>query len=829
LNRHHGTAARSLGLLLVALSISPAIWPQSGTLKGRVIDATSLEPVGNAIVSTDGFRTKTSDDGGFTLELPPGTWNLSFTADGYFEHTLSLEATPDLLREVEIALLAVGSFEENVEVRAVSPKSREPSAEPVGPQEVMRVAGSLDNVFRTVQTLAGVAATEDFGSRLSVRGGEPDQNLTMMDGVEVHNPFRLFGLTSAFNPETVNFFELTAGGFSAKYGDRLSSILIVENRPGTRARKFSGSVAASFTDANLVFEGALPGSTTGSWLFTARRTYYDLVADRITNEDFPSFADLQGKVDLDVGRGTLSLFAMRSRENTNFTFEDDAEPDDFGTIINDAGNDLVSAAYDTTIGERGSSRTVLSWYRNRDGLDLNGQVQNDSKRSNAPDDDGAFGISRIEFDRFLTVEDVTLRQELSFLASDHHFLETGFELHRLDTELKFESSGDRNTSEANGSSIRGGVGLPDFVESALASNRVGAFVQDQIAVGTRWTISPGIRFDWAEANRRATLSPRFQATFQLDPKTRVKGAVGRYTQSPGYEKLIQSDFFIDLTDAAALDLAHQASTHFIVGFARQVTPAISARVEGFYKDYDDLIVGALETDRERLERIASYDFPPELRGSIPTDPIITSRPENDAGGSAYGFDVFVKKEPRAASDKLAGWLSYTFSRAERDAYQRRYAFDYDRRHSLNLVANYRFATKWTLAATARLASGFPYTSPLGLRVAATPSPTDPDRLIPETDSEGRYIYETDLGGTDNLNEARLPFYARVDLRGTWRPGGESGDFEVYFEVINALNRDNAVRIESHLEHDPTSDMPAIRAVPAEGFPLLPSFGIRFRF
>ena len=77
-------------------------------------------------------------------------------------------------------------------------------------------------------------ATADFDSRIAVRGGGPDQNLTVMDGVEIHNPYRLFGLTSAFNPETVENFELTAGGFSPKYGDRLSSLLVVENRAGTR-------------------------------------------------------------------------------------------------------------------------------------------------------------------------------------------------------------------------------------------------------------------------------------------------------------------------------------------------------------------------------------------------------------------------------------------------------------------------------------------------------------------------------------------------------------------------------------------------------------------
>ena len=109
----------------------------------------------------------------------------------------------------------------------------------LAPAAVQRVAGAGDNVFHALQTLPGVSATEDWGSRLSVRGGGPDQNLTVMDGVEIHNPYRLFGITSAFNPEITDRFELTAGGFGAKYGDRLSSILLVDNRQGTTTRRLA--------------------------------------------------------------------------------------------------------------------------------------------------------------------------------------------------------------------------------------------------------------------------------------------------------------------------------------------------------------------------------------------------------------------------------------------------------------------------------------------------------------------------------------------------------------------------------------------------------------
>ena len=816
--------------LLLATSNVMAQTDSSKVLHGRVIDGQSSQGVRGAAVEAQPARTVTDEGGRFVVELPRGTWVFTISAPGYLDQTVTVEVGHRALRELEVSLLQIGEYSETVEVVAPRPRRLETSAAEIEPQEVLRVAGSLDNVFRTVQTLPGVAATEDFGSRLSVRGGEPDQNLTIMDGVEVSNPYRLFGLTSAFNPETVERFELTAGGFSAKYGDRLSSILIVENRAGNSDKRFSGSTSVSFTDANVILEGGLPGDDIrGSWLVTARRTYYDLVAEPIVGENLPSFGDLQAKLNLGVGdNATLSIFGIRSREDTDFNIVEDDKPGEFGNIVNDAGNDLVSVSLDAQIGFRTNSRTIFSWYRNQDFLDFDGRVQNEAKRSNAPGDE-AIGFSRINFNRFLSVEDLALRQEFSFIAGDENFIETGFEFHRLETALNLQALGDRNNTEANGSSIRGGAGLPDSLNSELPANRVGVWLQDQVILNPSWTLEPGIRFDWSEANGRGTVSPRFTALYRINPSTLLKGAFGLYTQSPGYEKLIQSDFFIDLSDASALDLAHQRSTHFIAGLERDVSVGVTARVEGFYKTYGDLIVGRLETNQERLERVSRYDFPPELRDEIPTAPIITSNPSNDASGSAYGFDFYLSKTATTRESRLAGWLSYTWTRAERDAYSRLYPFDYDRRHSLNLVTSYRLSRTWTLALTGRVASGFPYTPPLGVRVAAIEDPSDPERLLPETDINGLLVYEANLGDTQNLNTGRLPFYARFDVRASWRPGGDTGDFELFLEVINVLNRDNAVFLEPRLEYDPTSDVPRVNETPSEGFPLLPSFGIRWRF
>ena len=127
-------------------------------------------------------------------------------------------------------------FREEVEVVGRAPaEAQAPSELPVRPLDVMAVAGAGENVFRTLQTLPGIAATTEFDSRIAVRGGSPDQNLTVMDGVEIHNPYRLFGLTSAFNPETVSGFELYAGGLLGQV--RRPAVVPAGGREPSRRRR----------------------------------------------------------------------------------------------------------------------------------------------------------------------------------------------------------------------------------------------------------------------------------------------------------------------------------------------------------------------------------------------------------------------------------------------------------------------------------------------------------------------------------------------------------------------------------------------------------------
>jgi hypothetical protein len=825
-----GVSAAAAAFLL-AMFAGPALAQPAPNVTGRVIEAFSMGPLAGARVTAGSVSVVTDSDGRFALTLPRGTARLVVTLGGHL--TEQVEVTiGDQPAAVEVLLLSQSQFKEDVVVTAgAKPVPVSPSAIDVSPLAVRSIAGAAENVFRTVQTLPGVNATDDFGSRLSVRGGGPDQNLTVMDGVEIHDPYRLFGLTSAFNPETVENFEFVAGGFSPKYGDRLSSILLIENRPGTQAKSFAGSFSLALTDANAVVEGKMPGSMKGSWIVSARRTYYDLVANRIVGTTLPAFADVQGKASWEMRPGQrLSLFVLSSREKTDAQFEQDAGASNLG-LGNRASNDLVSLSLASTLRARVSSRTIASWYNYKDSLDAAGDIRDEASRSNAPGDE-AFGRANVAFARNLGVRDLSLREEVAISASPTHLVETGGEIHVLNTLWGWDIGGDRNTNEANGSSVQGGVGLPSQLDSRQQSVRAGAWVFDRIQATPRLRIDPGLRIDWNGVAGETMLSPRVSARIDVGRGFAVRASAGLFTQSPGYEKLLQSDYFVDLTSARALSLTSERSVHLLGALEREFAPGLMARVEGYYKSFNGLIVGRLETPAETAARVALSDYPAGLQSSVPREPQIMSDPVNGADGAAYGFDLYVAHQPSSASERFAGWGSYTWGRANVNSYGRRSPFDYDRRHALSLVGTYRMKRWLELAASARVASGFPYDPVLGLVVAASPVNDESGNLVkyvPEVDANGLYVWTTTKGGVENLNTATLPLFARVDVRATFKPSWWSSRWQFYVEVINVLNRDNAGSFNPVLSYDPGSDRPAVTYKPEGSFPLLPSLGIRCRF
>jgi hypothetical protein len=271
----------------------------------------------------------------------------------------------------------------------------------------------------------------------------------------------------------------------------------------------------------------------------------------------------------------------------------------------------------------------------------------------------------------------------------------------------------------------------------------------------------------------------------------------------------------------------------VAGVERELGGGLTGRAEAYYKRFWDLLVGRLETPAELAARLARYDFPPSLQPEIPTDPQITSAPSNEARGAAWGLDVLLARTG-GADARLRGWASYSYGRAERDAYGVHFPYDYDRRHAASVVVAWNVRSWVELSATGRFASGFARTPGLGVRVAAEEDADDRDHdgdrteLVPRR-VNGALVYTQDFGSVQNLNSARLPSFARLDLRATFRPRGPRGRWTFYLDVINVTDRANPGVVNAVVARDPTGARPVLVEEGTLSIPILPTLGMRFRF
>lgn len=753
-------------------------------------------------------------------------------------------ARPASATGLAVDAAAAPRFEEAVDVTDAGRggAGKGPAPLSVRPLDVRSFAGGFDNVYRTLQALPGVTGTDELGSRIAVRGGGPDQNLTVMDGVEIYNPFRLvipiedlamIGLASVFNPDTIQRVELFPGAFDVGHGDRLSSLLVVTNREGSEAEAFQGSSSLSLVEANAIVEGKLPRRAQGSWLVSARRSHLDLVAQRLVDVALPSFEDVHARMSWwPRPQQRLSVVGVTGRERTRLG---DARVSDAGHAAR-TRNDLVAATFESAVGTGASLRTTASFSRFSDALNAFERSLDNSRGANTIESIASGSPLAFEFDRRIAVRDVAVKQTVAVRLSPQHGVDLGVEARALDTRWAWAISGDRSQLQANGSSVRLGVGLPAVLDSSRDSHRVAAWAQDLWQVSSRVTLQPGLRVDRSSLTGQTTLSPRLSGTVTLGPTWRLDGALRMHAQTPGYEKMVLSDYFVDLTSPAASALAAERAVHAVAGLQHDLGGGFNARVDAYYKRFDHLIVGRLETDTERVARLAGYDVPPELSASVLREAQITTIPDNAATGRAYGLEVCVGRAGRSAADPLTGWVAYSLGRADRTAYGITRPFDYDRRHALSLAANLRLGARLDISATGRWATGLPRTPVRGVRLTLAPDTGDVDgdgsrhEQIPQRDALGFPIYQPDLGDVANINSARLPNFTRLDARLTYRPSWSGERWAFYVDVLNVLNARNVVQVDAVLSVDEASDRPRItERAQDRGIPIFPSFGLRFWF
>jgi hypothetical protein len=707
----------------------------------------------------------------------------------------------------------------------------------VAPFRAKTLAGVGEDVMRTLQALPGVLSPNDFTSQLIIRGSGPDQNLIVMDDIEIFNPYRLYGVISMFNPETAADINLITGGFPAKYGDRLSAVLDVTNKEGDKTAGIRGSINASITNANIVVGGRSPFGAEGSYLFAARRTYYDLILAPIAKKSglvsgdvaFPNFGDLQYKVVLEPGGGhRIITTGVFSRDGVDLVTGSKKETPDSVSVMDDTRNDVVGVAWHYYPSDRFFSKVGLSWYRTRGISEFGGDLLDPSLNREyfqSTGDTAGIRYFNVEFDSRYEFRKIALNHEMGWLLDDH-VVEMGAGIDFLNTSIFWHMRPDEIFRAFMRS--RNIAWVEDFVQSR-SYERMHLFAQDRVKLGQKLSIQPGLRLDYYALIDQAYLQPRINVSFRLDPITTLRAAWGVYRQSPGYEKLFDQYSFVDLTSASTSDLRAEQATHYVLGLDRWIDNRWQLRLETYYKDFGSLIV-------QRYLTGTLYETVP-IPGANPmvpsgwTQPVavtgdsLTTIPINAADGSAYGFEILLEKRNTESSDRLSGWIGYSLARAERIRDGITTPFRFDQRHTLNLVLDYRLSSWMDVGVRWKYGTNFPFTPPIGLKPrVVTENQNGRQVHVIQADAKGDVIFDIDRGGEANRYSGRLPAYHRLDLRATAYADYWGLDWSFYLDVINVYNRSNLLNYRFYIKDDMTIGRGEVTM-----FPILPTLGFSVRF
>jgi hypothetical protein len=777
--RWRGTFLRAVCFVAVLAPTPPPLTAQEpgGSVVGGVTtDGGQPVPAAQVTLSRDGVvvaRTVTDGTGRFRLaSLPAGPYLLRIEALGYGPHERPLRLvdgqTTPVAAVLEVAAVAV----EGITVRAQRERARfEEQAgatvvELTG-QDLRRLPGLAEgDVLRAIEVMPGVISTSDFSAAFNVRGGAADQNLILLDGVPVYNPFHLGGVFSVFSGDMVERAELMSGGFPARYGGRVSSVLDVRSDAG------DGSASVDAAVSVLAARAAVSGGLTGDGAarlgaervearLSARRSYLDVLLAPVF--DFPyHLTDVQGVARAWTRNGVLTVTGYAGEDVLDL--RDSA---DFPLPVRlDWGNEVVGVRWEGRVG-----RSVVETRASTSAFST-GVV--------FPDFEDTRAYSRIrEWRTGLDVSRPRGRAEVG----------AGFETAWIGYDNRLESGGTEFRAGRDDGWLTGA-----YVQLGLQS--------------TDWLAELGLRLDgWNARSAPWSLEPAPRLAvkrFVAGGDAAFKLALGRYTQALHSLRDEEVPIGIDLWVTAGARAPVQVSDQAQAGYER----------------FGDGWYGALEAYYRRFDGVITVN--PAADPNNPGDAFLAGR------GSSYGVDLLLRLDPRPTR-RVDGWLTISWLRARRafphpfrpGTGELEYAPIFDRRVDLDLVLRYPLPGGVEGGLRFNMGTGLPYTRPVGAYPVYTYDVVD-GRLVSRRSAEGEDAWSGVILGARNAE--RYPAYHRLDVglrRTIQRRWGTATPF---LDILNVYDRRDNVLFYFY---DYSADPPVRTGISM--LPFLPTVGVEVSF
>ncbi|MFV2072790.1 MAG: TonB-dependent receptor domain-containing protein [Thermoanaerobaculales bacterium] len=760
-------------ILTVVMDRSPDDREATGSIRGKVSLSRGAAAIGQTLLTIEGtaLSTKVSDDGSFEIgSVPVGIHVLEARLEDFQPQRVEgVRIRRNKPTTVRFSLVPIAVFLNEIFVTPSHFRILEEqpdSRQFLSREEVDRMPHVADDIYRAVKRLPG-AAGSDYSAKFNVRGGEEDEVLVILDGIELYEPFHFKDFQNIFSTVdavAVGGVDFMTAGFPAEYGDRMSGVMNISLVTPTTANATSVSVGT--LNARIFSEGMFNDGR-GTWLVSGRAWYPDALLNpsEIGNVNIlTDYYDLLAKVQIQIGsRSTLSANVLLADDDLGYRTVDETETEDVQAQYR--SHHLwfnLGTEWNTSL----FSQTVIA------------DIRLKSNRVGRVDDvkEGTLSIDDIRSFSYLGI-----KQNWTLEIGDRHFLKWGFDISQQEAGYDYTRTTVGSAPPAVLVSAESVV-----VEVEPKGKNYSAFAADRFRLLEDLVVEVGLRWDKQFYIGEHEFSPRFNLMYGAGPRTTLRLAWGRFHQSQRLNELQVEDGVTEFFPA-------QLAEHVVVGLDHRLSGTLAFRVEAYRKDLSDL--------RPRFENLFDpIDFFPEA-----ADDRVLIAPES---GRTQGVEVLLK---RTGTNRTSWWVSYALASADDEIDGEIVPRSWDQRHAVSAGFNWSLPKGWNINLAGTFHTGWPTTG-----VTA-------ETVINEDGEEEVVV----LPGP--RNGERFPSYLRFDMRTSWTKTTRRGEFTLIFEAVNFTNRKNVCCVQGFDLIGLDNGTWIVRTEAGYWAPIIPSLEIRWQF
>ncbi len=787
---HFSGILKIISLIGIIFLSSTVVSQNKYSISGYVRESDSREslPGVNIYIPAIKAGTITNNYGFYSLTLPQGDYEVRFSFVGFDPVILQLSHYKDTIINIDLKSITLEGVTISAEKSERITETSEISVISLPIQQIRQVPVLLGekDVFKTIQLMPGVQKGSEGNGSLYVRGGGPDQNLIILDDAPVYNAFHLFGFFSIFNGDAIKSVELVKGGFPARFGGRLSSVVEMTMKDGNRS-KFSGEAGIGLISSRLVLEGPF-SKDKSSWIISGRRTYIDVLARPFMSKEENAgyyFYDLNAKVNYEFGsRDRLFLSGYFGRDKFRVIADYDTKEEGGLYWQNGTGTLRWNHIYNPRVFSNTS--LIYSHYS----INFYNQESYNNESYSLRYTSG--------------IRDLTLKNDVEINFSPFYNLRTG--IHLINHLFTPSAIVEKDNTDV----------LYNSNESEYNSLEGGLYVENQFSIGQRIKANAGLRFSnfLTDEKHYSAFEPRISANLMISQGLSLKAG---YAQMNQYIHLLSStglslptDLWVPSTDR----IEPQGSSQISLGIAKDFAKTdLQITIEGYFKESNNII---------GYKPGASFliiDDPSNSQDFTWEDNVTPGK------SNSYGIETLIHKK----SGRLNGWIGYTLSwtklQFDEINFGKEFWARYDRRHDISIVGIYRISKGVNFSATWVYGTGNAITIPIGEFPGIEHNPLT-DALV-NAGQPFPYNYFPSVNDYGEMNTFRMKPYHRLDFAFQFIKTREKYQRTWEIGAYNTYSRKNPFFY--YIDYDYVNNQSISKLKQVSIFPIIPSITYSIKF